>query len=195
MSIVKIFIYSVVLMVVVSLLWIFLPHSQKLQSLEVNTTVFETTEWSNLHTIVPINAVDNFGRANPFDNYTATSNELERDNQRLKTIESIQAGLKKFYDVRGEYPFGSNLNLGSTESKCLSALGWVPESACSLPSNPAANVQYVRNIEADPGIFNYSYTISDDEKNYELIFELETDQLLGAAGRYIASNEGIRYQK
>lgn len=176
--------------------WMLLPgYKTTPPALQLSVELFEEARWSELGDPVTVSVTETLGRQNPFAAFLSQPNEELRDEERLKTIDTIRFGLQKFYDSRGEYPVGNSVNLGTENAGCLSALGWMTKSACVIPSNPAANVQYLRNLPADPGLFTYSYTALEDESKYELRFQLETDAALGTAGEYVATPEGVRAVK
>lgn len=194
MSFIKGLILFLGVIVAAFLLWIFLPVSSHDLSFKVSTGVFEQQSWQNLAPPVYVVPEKNYGRANPFASYASVDNEVERDEIRLKIIDETRAGLQRFYDARGIYPVGQSIEIGSTNAACLSALGWVSEKACAVPANPAANIQYARDLQIDPGLFSIIYS-RDNDDGYLLSFVLETDEFLGQSGTYIANEEGIRRQK
>lgn len=172
--------------------WMWPGYQTANTPLNLSVELFEEARWSELGDPVTVTITETLGRQNPFAAFLSQPNEVLRDEERLKTVENIRFGLQKFYDARGEYPVGSGTSVGTDQAKCLSALGWMTQLACAIPSNPAANVQYLRNLPADPGLFVYSYTALEDESKYEVRFKLETDAALGVVGEYVATVEGIR---
>lgn len=171
--------------------WMWPEYKTPKSSLDLSVELFEEVRWSELGDPVTVTITETLGRQNPFAAFLSQPNEALRDEERLKTVENIRFGLQRFYDARGEYPDGSAINLGTDQAKCLSALGWMTQVACAIPSNPAANVQYLRNLTPDPGLFVYGYTVLEDDSKYEIRFKLETD-VLGVSGEYVATVDGIR---
>jgi hypothetical protein len=195
MRVIKVILAIIAIATVSLLLWIFLPILDRGEAVQLQTDIFETNKWKSLEAPVTVQPAVNYGRANPFAAYASISNEIERDELRLETIDKVRAGLQRFYDVRNIYPIGENIEIGSSRAGCLSALGWISEDACAVPSNPAANIQYARDLQPDPGISSIVYTRGEDEQEYIINFILETEEFLGQSGTYIANEDGIRKQK
>lgn len=195
MLLIKRLLLILAIIVTALLLWIFVPWPSEQVSLNITTDTFVSESWQQLDAPVVIASVGSYGRANPFAEYEAVENELERDEIRMQIIDQARAGLQRFFDARGVYPIGEDIEIGSGRVGCLSALGWVSEEVCAVPANPAANIQYARNLQGDPGIFSIVYSRDEDQQKYTINFTLETDEILGQAGGYVATEEGIRKLK
>lgn len=110
-----------------------------------------------------------------------------RDTKRLADIRQIQTALEMYYADHNAYPTVSKLVLGLGAAKAFCKKGFA--AVCS-----AGNIMYMSVVPSDPGQTDPAvdaYVYYGTKTGYRIEFHLEKGNLTYAAGKHIASQNGI----
>ena len=101
-----------------------------------------------------------------------TVRSKSRDSRRVVDIKVVQEGLSMYCNDYSSYPDSGGNPIEINGSSDLMSQGLIDSGNMSgVPIDPL-------NMEMDGVIYKYYYESFDDESNYELIFNLETNSIL-----------------
>jgi len=104
-----------------------------------------------------------------------------RDARRQSDIKQIRTALELYYDANNQqYPAGSGLELGATDTACLNQNGWVSTSAC------ASATIFMQNVPSDPipGTYSYTYNVGVKNATYTIAYYSEASSTTKTATPY-----------